>query len=173
MMQKHAVLPAVLAAMLLSGMAVAQQPSVNSALLDHLAGNWVLRGTIAGQQTTHDVNAEWVLGHHYLRINEVSREKSSSGQPQYEATVFVGWNAKAKQYACVWLDVLGGMSAESIGVATPRENVIPFVFTDEQGEVMFRNDFVYDPKTNSWEWRMENVKKGVSKPFGRVTLTRK
>jgi hypothetical protein len=162
-----------LAVLITGGLAAGQQAPMASPLLDYLAGHWVLRGTIARQQTTHDVNAEWVLGHHYLRINEVSREKSSSGQPQYEATVFVGWNDKAKQYACVWLDVLGGMSAESIGVATPRENVIPFVFTDEKGEVTFRNAFVYDPKTNSWEWRMDNVEKSVSKPFGRVTLTRK
>jgi hypothetical protein len=38
--------------------ASAQQPPVNSPLLDHFAGKWVLRGTVAGQPTTHDVEAE-------------------------------------------------------------------------------------------------------------------
>jgi hypothetical protein len=54
--------------------AVAQQPPVSSPLLDHLVGKWVLQGSIAGQDIIHDVNAEWVLEHHYVRIQEVSRQ---------------------------------------------------------------------------------------------------
>ena len=151
--------------------AVAQQPPVNSPLLDHLAGKWVLQGTIAGQETTHDVNAEWVLGHHYVRIHEVSRKKNDKGEPQYEATIFVGWNEAAKTYACVWLDVYGGLTTESIGVASAKENELPFVFKDEKGTVSFTNDFVYDAKADTWEWRMDNVANGVAKPFGRMKLT--
>jgi hypothetical protein len=151
--------------------AVAQQPPVNSPLLDHLVGRWVLQGTIAGQDTTHDVNAEWVLQHHYLRIQEVSRQKNDKGEPQYQATIFIGWNEATKDYACVWLDVYGGLASESIGVASPKENELPFVFKDDKGAVTFNNDFVYDVKANTWEWRMDNVANGVSKPFGRVKLT--
>jgi len=54
-----------------------------------------------------------------------------------------------------------------------QENALPFVFKDEKGESTFSNDFIYDPKADSWEWRMDNVEKGVAKPFGRVKLTRK
>ena len=151
--------------------AVAQQPPVNSPLLDHLVGRWVLRGTIAGQDTTHDVNAEWVLQHHYLRIEEVSRQKNDKGEPQYQATIFIGWNEATKDYACVWLDVYGGLASESIGVASPKENELPFVFKDEKGAVTFNNDFVFDAKANTWKWRMDNVANGVLKPFGRVSLT--
>ena len=150
---------------------VAQQPAVNSALLDHLVGRWVLQGRIAGQDTTHDVNAEWVLEHHYLRIQEVSREKNDKGEPRYQATIFIGWNEATKEYACVWLDVYGGLTTESIGVASPKENELPFVFKDGKGAVTFNNDFVYDTKANTWEWRMDNVANGVAKPFGRVKLT--
>ncbi len=151
--------------------AVAQQPPVNFPLLDHLVGRWVLQGTIAGQDTTHDVNAEWVLQHHYLRIQEVSRQKNDKGEPQYQATIFIGWNEATKDYACVWLDVYGGLASESIGVASPKENELPFVFKDAKGAVTFNNDFVYDAKANTWEWRMDNVANGVSKLFGRVKLT--
>ena len=35
-----------------------------------------------------------MLQHHYLRFHEVSREKNDKGEPQYEATVFIGWNEK-------------------------------------------------------------------------------
>lgn len=158
---------------LLASVAAAQQAPVNSPLLDHLAGNWVMRGTIAGRPTTHDVNARWVLGHHYIQIHEVSRDKNSSGRPQYEATIYVAWNEKPPHYSCVWLDVYGGISPESIGIAAPQAGELPFVFKDDKGEITFTNDFIYDARADSWEWRMDNVEKGVAKPFGRVKLTRK
>jgi hypothetical protein len=173
MVNKCAVPAVVLVAMMMSMAAIAQQGPVNSPLLDHLDGSWVMRGTIAGQKTTHDVTAQWVLGHHYLQIHEVSREKDGKGQPQYEATIYVAWNEKPPHYSCVWLDVYGGLSPESIGTAAPQVSVLPFVFKDDKGETTFTNDFIYNSQADSWEWRMDNVEKGVAKPFGRVTLTRK
>ncbi len=151
--------------------AFAQQPPVNSTLLDHLVGRWVLQGSIAGQDTIHDVNAEWVLEHRYVRIREVSRQKNAKGEPQYQATIYVGWNEDTKDYACVWLDVFGGLAPVSFGVASPKQNELPFVFKDDKGAITFSNDFVYDAKANTWEWRMDNVANGVAKPFGRVKLT--
>ena len=159
---------------LLAGVAVfAQQPPVASPLLDHLTGHWIARGEIAGKPTTHDVDAEWIIQHHYVRLHEVSRENDAKGQPSYEAMIFVGWNSAAKANTCVWLDVFGGSSIESIGVAEPAENQLPFIFKNEKGEISFRNSFVYDPAADAWEWRMFNVDKGVDKPFGLVKLTRK
>jgi hypothetical protein len=152
--------------------AMAQQPPVSSPLLDHLAGKWVMQGTVGKQATTHDFDAEWVLQHHYLRFHEISREKNGKGEPQYEATVFIGWNEKTKQYACVWLDVYGGATSESIGLATPKENELAFVFTDEHGDPSFTNTFTYDRKTNAWENRLDNVVKGEAKPFARFNLTK-
>jgi hypothetical protein len=153
-----------------AGMAVAQQPPVNAPLLDRLVGKWVLRGKIAGQDTTHEVNAEWVLNHHYLLIHEVAREMNGEGEPRYQATIYIGWNEATKEYACVWLDDYGGLTSGSIGVASPKENELPFIFKDEKGDVTFKNDFVYDTKAGTWEWRMDNVSKGAPIPFGRVKL---
>jgi hypothetical protein len=163
---------AALLSCVLSSFAHAQQAPVNSPLLDHLAGHWVLKGTVAGEQTTHDVDAEWALDHHYLRIHEVSREKNDQGKPKYEALVFIAWNEQPKQYACAWLDVLGGLAAESIGVATPKENEIPFVFKNEKGIVSLTNDFLYHPSSDTWDWSIDNVGRGSSTPFARVQLTR-
>jgi hypothetical protein len=151
--------------------AFAQQPPVSSHLLDHLVGKWVMQGTIAGKDATHDINAEWVLEHHYLLIHEVSRQKNDKGEPQYQATIYIAWNEATKDFACVWLDVYGGLNSTSIGVASANENELPFVFKDEKGEVTFKNDFVYEAKAGTWEWRMDNVANGVAKPFGRVKLT--
>jgi hypothetical protein len=54
-------------------------------LLNHLAGNWVLEGVLGKSQVTHDITAEWILNHEYLRLHEVSREKNKNGDPAYEA----------------------------------------------------------------------------------------
>lgn len=151
----------------------AQQPPVNSPLLDHLAGKWLLEGTIAGQPTKHDIDAEWVLDHHYLRIHEVSREKKANGQRQYEAMVFIAWNENPKHFSCVWLDVYGGLSVASIGVAPPSDNELAFLFKDEKGELDFSNDFVYDAKTDTWSDALDNIVNGAKKPFARVNLSRR
>ena len=76
-----------------------------------------------------------------LAFHEVSREKNAKGEPQYETTVFIAWNEKSKQYACAWLDVYGGASVESIGLATTKENELAFVFNDEHGQPSFANTF--------------------------------
>src|ERR1700734_3605899 len=120
-----------LAAILAALTVMAQQAPVNSPLLDHLAGKWLLPGTVGKQPVTHDVDAEWVLQHHYLLFREVSREKNDKGEPQYEATVFIGWNEKTRQYGCTWMDVYGGGNPETIGVATPKEKGFTFVFKEE------------------------------------------
>lgn len=167
----------VCASLLISLFSAAQQPPVKSPLLDHLAGKWVLQGTIAGKPAVHDVDAEWVLDHHYLRIHELARAKDEKGMT-YEAHIYITWNDEKwpggpPRYSCIWLDVFGGLAPESIGVAAIKENELPFLFRDDKGELSFSNVFVYDPASDTWEWRMDNVVKGEYKPFGRVKLTRR
>src|SRR4051812_26276656 len=73
-------------------------------LFPRLIGHWVLRGTIARQQTVHDVAFEWLLGHEYVQMHEVSRERAATGTPAYEAVVLFGRDPKTGGYACVWMD---------------------------------------------------------------------
>jgi hypothetical protein len=151
----------------------AQQPTFTDSLMDRMVGTWVLRGTIAGGQTTHDVTAEWVLQHQYVRVHEVARERDAAGKPAYEADMYIGWDAKARQYLCVWLDVFGGMSIESLGRATRRGDEIPFIFTSPEGREALHNTFAYDRAADRWEWRIDNIDaSGAASPFARVTLTR-
>jgi hypothetical protein len=167
-MKRLVIVPIMLAALSVR----AQQAPVNSPLLDHLVGKWLVQGAVGKQPTTHDFDAEWTLQHHYLRFREVSRDKNDKGEPQYEATVFIAWNEKTRHYSCVWLDVYGGATVESIGVAPLKQNELAFVFTDEHGDPTFTNTFIYDPKTNTWENQLDNVVKGVAKPFARFKLTK-
>ena len=154
-----------------AGFVFSQQPTFHDQLLDHLTGNWVLQGTIAGKETTHDVAAEWVLGHQYVRMHEVSREKNSQGQPAYEAMVFMGWDQASSEYVAAWLDTYGGMGPSTMGRAKRDGDEIHFLFKDKDS--VFHTRFVYHPETGNWEWRMDSEEKGAMKPFARVKLTRK
>jgi hypothetical protein len=153
--------------------AALRQPAFQDSLLDHIVGQWVLRGTIDGSETTHDVTAEWVLGHEYLRLHEVSREKDAEGQPAYEAIVFIGWDRPSSQYSCLWLDSTGGggLSAQALGHAKSGEEEIAFVFKGSNGSI-FHATFAYSMNTDAWQWVMNGEEGGKLQPFARVTLTR-
>jgi len=132
----------------------------------------MLAGTIAGEETVHDVVASWVLGHQYLRIDEVSRETNELGAPAYEATVFIGWDKPSGRYVCLWLDVTGGggLANDVFGYAMPADNKLAFVFGDDNGRIL--NTFAYDPDHDSWTWAIDNESDGMASAFARVTLVR-
>lgn len=148
-----------------------------NALLDHLTGQWVLTGTLAGKKTTHDVSAEWVLNHGYVRLHEISREKAPHGGPAYEAIIFVMFDSASDEYSCLWLDsTAASFSPDGIGrakIGQTDTNAIPFLFKDAGGHVNFENTFRYDAKANSWEWTLANVQDEKRKPFGHVRLVKK
>ena len=152
----------------------AQKPVFTDSLLDRMVGQWVLSGTIDGQQTTHDVAVDWVLNHGYIRLHEVSREKDAAGAPAYEAIVFIGADPSGKGLACEWLDSTGGtgLNGRAIAHADPAGDRIPFLFTFPDGTT-FHTTFVYDRPTGRWQWLMDaEAKDGKLTPFARVTLTR-
>jgi hypothetical protein len=156
-----------------AGAGQSQQSAFTDPLLDHFTGTWVLRGTIGGQETVHEVVAEWVLGHQYLRFHEVSREKDPKGQPAYEAIVFIGWDQPSGEYACLWLDSTGGggLTGQAIGKAKRGDDEIPVVFALKDGG-SFHTTFAYDRKADAWEWRMDEKQKGLLTPFARLRMTR-
>jgi hypothetical protein len=141
-------------------------------LIDRFIGQWVLNGTIDGKQTTHDVDAEWVLNRGYVRIHEVSRERDATGAPAYEANVFISFDEKTGEYTALWLDNTGngGLVANGFGHGKPTASTIPFLFKTSAGT--FHNTFLYTPATDSWQWNMDDESGGKLQPFARVTLTR-
>ena len=152
--------------------AFGQEQPFHDALLDHMVGHWVLKGTIAGQQTTHDVDIKWVLQHRYIRIDEVAREKDSTGQPAYEATVYFGWNFKTSEYAVLWLDITGTSSFTPIGFGKRSGNDIPLLFKMDEEDAI-HTTFMFDEASDTWQWKMDNEKQGKLVPFARVRLQRK
>ena len=159
---------------LLSFSSSAQQTTFQDPLLDRMIGKWVLQGVIEGKETTHDIDVVWVLGHQYVQIREISREKNANGAAEYEAIVYIGWDQPSKQYACLWLDVTGGggLSGQAIGHADRSDDKIAFIFKGSDGSI-FHTTFAYDKSADVWQWLMDGEEKGKLQPFARVKLSRK
>jgi hypothetical protein len=143
-------------------------------LFSRLVGHWVLRGTIARQQTVHDVTFEWLLGHEYVQMREVSRERTSNGTPAYEAVVLFGRDPGTGRYACVWMDntAAAAFPPEGTGRGAVAGDSIAFLF-EYTAATSFHTTFLYNRPGDSWEWHMDNDSAGVRRPFARVTLTRR
>ena len=143
-------------------------------MLDRLIGTWVLRGTIADQQVTHDVTCRWVLGAEYVQIREVSRATMPAGTPEYEAIVYVGRDSKTHRYSILWLDntAFGAFAPEGIGHAMSAGDSIPFVFGGPPTDRIL-NTFVYRRANDSWEWHIDNQTATGRRPFARVVLSRR
>lgn len=158
--------------LLLAAVTNADEPPFEDELLDRLVGNWVMRGTIAGEQVTHDVSANWVLGHQYLRFHDRSRETTESGALAYDATVFIGWDKASGRYVCLWLDSTGGggLANDVFGFAEPAEDKFAFVWGE--GNETWQTSFFYEREADSWRWTMDGQNDGEWRPFARVTLSR-
>jgi hypothetical protein len=139
-----------------------------------LIGTWVLRGTIARQQTVHDVSFEWLLNREYVQMHEISRERAPNGTPAYEAVVLFGRDPKTGAYACTWMDntAAAAFPPEGTGRGSVAGDSLPFIF-HYTGNTSFHTTFVYDRRNDSWRWHMDNDSSGVRRPFARVTLTRR
>jgi hypothetical protein len=159
---------------LFASMSSAQdQPADPLALLDHLAGNWVLQGKIDGKQTVHDVEAHWILRHEYLQLHEISREKTAEHGPAYEAIILISWDPKAEQYSCLWLDSTAG-GALSSGVTCRAKRAaqsIPFIFTISPSESI-HTTFTHLRSSDSWRWTIDNESNGKWDRFADVQLLR-
>ncbi|HEX4440358.1 MAG TPA: DUF1579 family protein [Thermoanaerobaculia bacterium] len=156
-------------------LAAAANPA-DHALLDQLAGSWVLRGTLAKKTTTHDVTGAWILDGLYLQLHERSREMDAKGKPQYEAVILLGIDEATGEYQVLWLDSTGGggLTSSAFGRGKRAGDSIPFLFRDPDGTISFSNVFAYDAAAREWTWQLDNVHKdGTHVPFGRVRLTRR
>ena len=143
-------------------------------LFPRLIGQWVLRGTIARQQTVHDVTFEWLLGRTYVQMHEISRERAPNGTPAYEAVVLFGRDPATGAYACLWMDntAAAAFPPEGTGRGSVAGDSIPFLFP-YSANTSFHTTFVSERAKDQWQWHMDNDSAGVRRPFARVTVTRR
>lgn len=151
----------------------AQAPQRDS-LLNHLIGRWVLRGHMAGKDVVHDVTFQWVLGGEYVEMHEVSRERTPTRTPAYEAIVYLVHDPHSREYGALWLDNTdyNAFLPPGQGHAIAAGDSIPFVFTYSWTDHVYTT-FAYDRATDTWAWHMDNEDARGRRPFARVTLTRR
>ena len=164
-----------LAAMLIalpSARSAAQTPAEwHDDLVDRMVGNWKLEGPVMGRTGHHDVQAEWVLNHQFLRIHEKTGAGAPADEHRYEATWFLGYDAISERYVLHLLDIFGARFSETLGYGTRDGNAIHFVFEYPDGP--FHTTFRWSAEKDSWEWLMEQKNKdGKWTNFADLTLTR-
>ncbi|HEX6616347.1 MAG TPA: hypothetical protein VF046_08585, partial [Gemmatimonadales bacterium] len=81
---------------------------------------------------------------------------------------------RSGEYACLWMDNTAPSAFDpgGIGRGTVAGDSIPFFFRYDTLD-SFHTTFVYDRRSDAWQWHMDNDSAGVRRPFARVTLTRR
>jgi hypothetical protein len=159
-------------ALLLSGSIAAQAPAEwHDDLIDRLAGTWVMSGNVMGKDAHHEVQADWILKHQFLRIHEKTSASAPNGERAYEAFWFPGYDPDKKQYVMHLIDVYGGTYSETLGYGTRDGDQIRFLFDYPDGP--FRTVYRWIPGAGTWEWVMDQKgKAGKWTAFADLKLTR-
>jgi len=140
-------------------------------LVDRMAGTWKLEGQVMGQESHHEVRADWVLNHQFLRIQERTAASAPNTEHKYEAVWFLGYDQISERYVLHLMDIFGARFSESLGYGTREGNQIRFVF--EYADGPFHTTYRWNQKNDTWEWLMEQKgKSGKWVPFANLTLTK-
>ncbi len=136
-----------------------------------MAGVWKMEGQVMGRQAHHDIQAEWVLNHQFLRIHETTAADAPPAEHRYEATWFLGYDPVSERYVLHLMDVFGGRYSETIGYGVRDGNAIRFVFEYPDGP--FHTTYRWIAEKDSWEWEMKQKDKdGKWGSFADLKLTR-
>ena len=139
-------------------------------LLDHLPGTWKVEGKILGRDAHHEVNAEWLLNHQFVRILEKTTADAPASESRYDAVWFLGYDAVSERYVMHLLDIFGGRFSETLGYGTRNGNEIRFVFEYPDGP--FHTTFRWSPESATWQWFLEQKDKdGKWTTFADLRLT--
>jgi hypothetical protein len=162
---------ALFAMVILARSVAAQSPEWHDDLVNHLAGSWRIEGNVMGRSAHHDVQADWVLGHQFLRMTEKTSAGAPADERRYDAIWFLGYDAVSERYVLHLMDTFGGRFSETLGYGTRDGNQIRFVFEYPDGP--FRNTYRWDATKGTWQWLMEQKdKNGVWSQFADLKLVR-
>ncbi|HEY0701562.1 MAG TPA: DUF1579 family protein [Candidatus Acidoferrales bacterium] len=169
---KIAILLILVAAVLFPAASTAQRPEPwHDELVDHLAGDWKMTGDVMGRAAHHDVKAEWILNHQFLRIEENTSATAPDTESKYDAIWFLGYDPTSERYVMHLMDQFGGRFSETLGYGVRDGNAIRFVFEYPDGP--FHTTLRWDAEKDSWEWLMEQKdKNGKWSPFADLKMSR-
>ena len=106
----------------------AAAPPQSTRYLAALVGDWEFRGTVRHQQVRYRAQGRWVLNGAWVELHL----RDAAHPPQYEARVFLGYDAKADDYVAHWLDRFGapGARVTASGHRDGRTLVLLFPYAD-------------------------------------------
>jgi hypothetical protein len=139
-----------------------QQPPLKSDLLDQLAGG-LWEGTVPGQPIRERVDAEWVLGHQFLRIHR----KQIDGP--VESVEHIGFDTVLQRFVSVRLDSFSARGAETIGYGLPKGDKLEFTF--DYPTVPLRETWSWDAKEKTWQILVERKDRRDPKGASWVPIT--
>jgi Protein of unknown function (DUF1579) len=137
------------------------------AFLAQLAGRWDLTGTLEGKPVHYHGEARWVLQDSWLQLNLID----TAAAPAYEASVYLGFDAKAGDYVVHWLDKFGASGARVVGTGRLEGQTLVLLFPYAEGA--FRDTFRLAADGSSGSLLIENQgKDGSWSTFASYRLTR-
>src|SRR5712671_2127679 len=100
---------------LLSVPIVAQAPAEwQPDLVNHLTGSWKLEGQVMGSIAHHDVQADWVLNHQFLRIQEKTAANAPATERRYDSIWYLGYDSISERYVLHLMDTFGARFSETL-----------------------------------------------------------
>jgi hypothetical protein len=117
-------------------------------LLDHLQGNCDVTGMVHGNRSRQTLQAEWVLHHQFLRVDQKSMEDVAGMDMPYEGVFFIGYDNTDKRYIAHLMNVFGGRDSETLGYGEREGNKIRFLFKGPKGSVV--EEFILEAQSKEW-----------------------
>ena len=130
---------------------------LRDALLDNLIGRWRTNGMMGNEKIEHDLSAEWVLNHQFVRLHFQDLHRPKEGDVAYEAAAHIGYDNMSERYVAHWMDVFGGRWSTTLGYGKKSGEAIKFVFEYPDGP--FHTTFTWQPKEKTWRILMEQKDK--------------
>ena len=124
-------------------------PEWHNDFIQHLSGNWKVEGHVMGRETHHDIAAEWVLNHQFLRICEKTSASAPASESRYEAIWFLGYDSVSERYVLHLFDVFGTRYSETLGYGIRDGNNIRFMFEYPEGP--FHNTYRWFSDNGTWQ----------------------
>src|SRR5882757_3185320 len=120
-------------------------------LLNNLVGKWTVSGIAHGASFQNlNLEAEWILNHQYLKIQEKGTDTVAWLKMPWEAMFLIGYNLNNKCYVVYELNVRGVDEAyEGFSHATREGN--KFKISSRISSDEFINQyFIWEPAAGSW-----------------------
>lgn len=134
-------------------------------LLKALDGRWVMTGDVMGKPVRYDLEAGPSLQGAFSELHM----KDVHVPAEYEARVFIGWDAETQGVIVHWLDSFGGRFSIPHGTGKIAGNAL--VFTIPYGEGPFRDTLTHDPQSRTWLFTIEaGQPDGSWKHFARYAI---